>query len=747
MSNKKILVVVEAPGKIKKFKSILGSKYDVVATVGHIMDLNSKNISVDVHNGFEPLYTSDSKQKKVIKEIKMKAKTASDILIATDKDREGEMIAWSVAILLKIDNPKRILFDSITKSALMKAVASPTTVDLKMVDAQKARRVLDRLVGYEISPILWKSTGQFNLSAGRVQTVIVRLIVDKESDIQNFVSTSPTFGIVGNLNIDGKQYTSHLYNSKTDNIVQLATKEETKLFMEKCASSEFKIVSVEDKIVIRKPQPPFTTSSMQQEASRKLNSSVVNTMRSAQQLYEQGKITYIRTDSVSISDDAHPDLKKFIEEVYGVDYYKKTVYSLGAKHTQDAHEAIRPTDPQHLEQTSPLYELIRKRTVASQMAPAKILVRTVKISVSGDDRYYFMFKTEYVIFSGYTAVYGGEVSTDTQSFELGECNMISVVGTQQYKKSPSRYSESSLLSILDEKHLNIGRPATNATNITKIQDKGYVCKQDIEGVTKDIIKLTWIKGSTEIDETKSSTKVGSEVKKFVPTELGKTVTQFMVDNFSTITDYKFTAKMENNLDKIASGEHNRINVVKEFYDQFHPKVEQMLKIQVVKKDERVLGEHPEHKLPITATVDRFGKHVVKMNTTDGTRYGTIMKPKTTETVTLEDAVEIFEYPKNIGIYNDKTVLLKKGVHGLYISYDGTNYTVSQPIKTVEDCVKILNSKKVLAKFTSGKQVYTVIDGKYGVYINVSNKKNVKVPKNIKVEDLTLEKIKQLIKKK
>jgi len=647
----KILVIVESPGKIKKLQTILGDKYQVVASVGHIIDLHPKKMSIDIKNNFKPEYfiigssdiVGDKYDKRfdktnVVVDLRKFAKKADDILLAADEDREGEMIAWSVAHILELDikKAKRITFNSITKTELEKAIKNPRTIDMDLVDAQKSRRILDRIIGFEISPILWKSIGA-SLSAGRVQSVVTRLLIEKENEIKEFLQKENTdyFKFTGIFGINKKKLNAILFDSKGKNRVKLENESQARNLMKLFSKSDYTIKDIIEKDSIKNPSPPFTTSTLVQEASRKLGFTVKRTNSAAQKLYEAGYITYMRTDSVNLSKEAMENIKKYVLAKYGEDYYRGINYEAKTKNTQEAHEACRPTDVsiEFIKESAKdkigndeikLYLLIWKRTVASQMKPAKIKLTDIHISSNKVKDYVFLSQISNIAFAGFLKVYNiknieKDEKNDDSDDELDEESIVeiklpkigsevsvdNIIGEQEYMKPPTRYNEASLVNKLDPKNLNIGRPSTYGTIFSTIQDRGYVITGDIEGLEKDSLIICW--DGAKIKETMKKVLIGKETNRLIPTSLGILVTDFLIKNFAQIVDYNFTALMEELLDKIAEGKKVWYKILEEFYNNFHPVVEKLLKSKdTVKSDmTRVLGNHPKLGHEIVATIAKL----------------------------------------------------------------------------------------------------------------------------------------------
>ena len=783
----KILVIVESPGKIKKIQSIVGPKYEVLSSVGHIIDLDpSKSIKevIDIEHGFTPSYVpTKPNQRKVIKNLKEKAKNSSGILLAADEDREGEMIAWSIAYVLKLKNPQRIVFNSITKNEILKAVKNPKGLDYNLINAQKTRRIMDRIVGYEISPLLWRNIGKGKLSAGRVQSVVVRLIIDREKEISEFMNkdSKSFFKFKGTFSHKNKKFITTLNElQSTDKkgiykggVAKITNKKKSMDFLEKCKKAIFTVKSVFDKPSYRNPSAPFTTSSLQQEAHRKLGFNPKRVMYSAQKLYEGGFITYMRTDSSNLSSEAMNNIKKFVTDKYGKEYYRKKVYSSKGKHTQEAHEACRPTNINQMSVEGKgkfgndeirLYNLIWKRTVASQMTPAEYSITTIQIAISTCSDYYFCSTIENLVFDGFLVVYNVksiEESNDETEDNLDipipkvgtKLDMIDITGTEDYPKPPVRFNHGSIINKLEE--LTIGRPATYASFITKIQERGYVKIGDTDGVEKDSLILNLDKNK-KISNKSKKIILGKEKNKFIPTDLGKIVNTFLINGFPKIMDYKFTAKMENQLDNVANGKLIWNKILEDFYKDFHQLVEKLMKEKPVIEDEftRKLGKDPKTNNEIVATVAKFGP-VVKIITSKGKdKYAPIKKPLTLEKITLKDALELFEFPKELGKYKRKNVILNRGKFGFYITWGSLKSSVDNDKIKLDDAIKYIEdkNKKNLGEFSSKTKTYYILEGQYGKYISVvpntgSKRTNVSLPKNTKIEDLTLEKVEEIVNKK
>lgn len=825
-----ILVLVESPGKVQKIQGYLGNEYKVMASVGHIIDLDPKKMSIKIENNFEPEYMIMTGKEDVVKNLKSASKKASKILLASDEDREGEMIAWSIAYELGLKNPDRIVFNSITEKELLNAIKAPRKIDMNLVYAQKARRILDRIVGYEISPILWKSMGHSAKSAGRVQSVVVRLIVEKELEISKFFSGDiKSYFKFNGMFIDtkNKQFKAQLYetsesakkkkifvdeeennmedldtdaqeineimNTKTKTfskgvVAKIIGEKNAKDVMKDITKSKFLISDIIDKETSRFPGPPFTTSTLTQESARKLGFSVKRTMSAAQKLYELGYITYMRTDSTNLSEDALEGIKKHVIKVFGKDYYRRVEYKAKSKNTQEAHEAVRPVDVS-IKDLKPagkigmdeirLYSLIWKRAVASQMVPAKFNVKNIKIMGDKLDDYYFITTIENVIFAGFLLAYdfknidenqtdnSDSINTNINIPNKGsEIKINNAIGSQDFDKPPSRFNEASLVNKLDPKNLNIGRPSTYGAIISKIQERNYVRTGDIDGVEKESLTLLWNGGKSKVEETTDKVILGKETNKLIPTDMGKIVTEFLLKHFPEIMDYKFTAQMEEELDSIAEGKINWVKVMDNFYKKFHPIVLNVLRkdLAVLEAYNRNLGVHPKTKKKIIATMGHYGP-MLKMCEDDDENdcvYAPIKMPLSIDTVTLKDAIALFEWPKDLGEYKGYPVSLNRGKFGLYIKYRKINVSLNNDEKlkdneniSLADAIRLIDEKESKnlweGKDTTTKIQYNILRGPYGLYVKMkdTSKKtakafNVSLPEDTDLENLTLDKLKVLI---
>ncbi len=669
----KNLVIVESPAKAKTIEKFLGKDFLVESSFGHIADLPSKEIGIDVEGDFKPKYKVSSEKKAVVKKLKDLAKKAATVWLASDEDREGEAIAWHLFEQLKLneEKTKRIVFHEITKKAILKAVENPRSINYNLVNAQQARRVLDRLVGYELSPILWRKI-KGGLSAGRVQSVAVRLIVEREREIQSFKPKASYKVVAEFLNERGKKFKASLPKN-------FETKEDAQAFLNSCKGAGFLINDLQTKPAKKSAAPPFTTSTLQQEASRKLNFPVAKTMLMAQRLYEAGLITYMRTDSVNLSEDAKQEAQQEIISLYGEKFSKPRNFTNKAKGAQEAHEAIRPTSmSRHTVSVDfdqeRLYNLIWKRTLASQMGDA-ILERTnVKINNSNNNKI-FTANGEMIKFEGFLKVYleGTDNEDEEQAGMLPELNkgeyvtVNYITATQRYTKAPYRFSEASLVKRLEE--LGIGRPSTYAPTISTIQRREYIVKKTIEGKDRNYTQLS-LKNNEVLSKILTE-KVGFDKGKLIPTDIGNIVNDFLVANFSNILDFGFTAKVESEFDEIADGNENWTAMIKDFYQTFHPMVEDVSENAERAKGERLLGVHPESGKNVYARLGRFGAMVQIGEATDEEKpkFASLQGAQTLSSITFEEALDLFKLPKTIGDYQGKEVIVASGRFGPYIKFD------------------------------------------------------------------------------
>ena len=743
----KNLVIVESPAKAKTIEKFLGKDYKVLSSYGHIRDLKTKQFSIDIEHNYAPQYEIPADKKKLVSELKAESKAAEMVWLASDEDREGEAISWHLyeVLGLKPENTRRIVFHEITKTAILHAIETPRSIDMNLVNAQQARRVLDRIVGFQLSPILWRKVKPA-LSAGRVQSVAVRLIVEREREIQDFVSEA-AYRVTANFILpDGKTILKAELNRR------LKTKEEAQAFLEACQQATFTIDDISKKPVRKSPAPPFTTSTLQQEAARKLGYSVSQTMMIAQRLYESGFITYMRTDSFNLSDLALGTAKEAILESYGEKYYKFRQYHTKSKGAQEAHEAIRPTYIAKAEidgtaQERKLYDLIRKRTIACQMADAELERTTISVDISGVKEK-FVATGEVVVFDGFLQVYH-ESTEDDQEKEQGN-TLLPVVhlqdalqlkeatATERFSQRPARYTEATLVRRLEE--LGIGRPSTYAPTIQTIQNREYVIKGDKEGTERAYSILTLNKKG--IQESTKTEMVGADRNKLMPTDIGIVVNDFLMEYFQLVMDYNFTAKVEKEFDAIAEGEENWTKVIDNFYQVFHPVVEQTAAIRTEHKvGERQLGIDPKSGKPVFVKIGRFGP-VAQIGESNAEKdnekpqFATLLKGQSIETITLEEALKLFELPRTVGEYEGKVVVAAIGRFGPFIRHDGKFVSIPKdknPISiTLEEAIELIQQKRekdenrFIKKFEEDPEL-EILNGRYGPYIAYKGK-NYRIPK-------------------
>jgi DNA topoisomerase-1 len=745
----KNLVIVESPAKAKTIEKFLGNDFKVMSSYGHIRDLKKKEMSINIDT-LQPEYEIPEEKEKLVKELKSSAKKAEKVWLASDEDREGEAISWHLCEVLGLDEEKtnRIVFHEITKPAILDAIEHPRHLDMNLVNAQQARRVLDRLVGFKLSPVLWRKVKPA-LSAGRVQSVAVRLIVEREREIQNFKS-EPFYsinGIFAITNADGSQSEVRALLAS-----RFKSHEEVERFLEKCKDATFKVESVSKKPMKRTPAPPFTTSTLQQEAARKLGFTVSQTMMVAQHLYENGRITYMRTDSVNLSALCINASKEEIKKLYGEEYSKPRQYRTSAKGAQEAHEAIRPTymDQTEVEGTSQekkLYELIWKRTAASQMADAEIEKTTVNISIDGTDEQ-FIAQGEVVKFDGFIKVYRESSDDDAQQEEeIGhllpplkkgqELTRREIQATERFSQGPVRYTEASLVHKLEE--LGIGRPSTYAPTISTIQQREYVHKGDKKGEERTYT-IDTLKGK-QVKQSLRKEMAGSDKGKLLPTDIGIVVNDFLMDHFTEIMDYNFTAKVERDFDKIAEGKEKWTSMMRSFYKSFEPVVEKTLNArQVHKAGERELGKDPKSGRPVFVKIGRFGP-VVQIGSADDQvkpQFAQLPSECSMETLTLDEALELFKLPRTVGAFEGGDVVIGTGRFGPYIlhkkKYISLPKTYDPMTITLDETVALINEKRQqeekrhLKTFQEDSKL-EVIDGRYGPYLAYDGK-NYRLPKNM-----------------
>jgi DNA topoisomerase-1 len=748
---KKNLVIVESPAKAKTIEKFLGKDFLVKSSFGHIRDLPKKGLNINVEKNYQPKYEIPADKKKVVTELRKLAEQSDQVWLASDEDREGEAIAWHLAEALKLDTAKtkRIVFHEITKPAITKAIENPRTIDINLVDAQQARRVLDRLVGYELSPILWKKV-QPGLSAGRVQSVAVKLIVDKEREISNFESQS-TYKTFGNFQADGHELSAEL-NEKFD------SEDKANKFLEDNIDASYVIDGILKKPSERNPGAPFTTSTLQQEASRNLGFSVKQTMSVAQKLYENGHITYMRTDSLFVSNIAIAATGSYIESEFGKNYLKVRTYKTKNATAQEAHEAIRPTNISNLEagadaQQQKLYKLIWKRMVASQMAPARTEKTEAYISISTRPEK-FVGKGEVLLFDGFMKVYGGTKEDQLlPKLEQGQrLQRQEITSTESYTRHPSRYTEASLVRTLEE--LGIGRPSTYAPTISTIQTRGYIEKVDIEGEEKDVVELKLTNGS--IEKKKTTEIYGADKSKLIPTHLADVATDFLAKYFAEIVDSSFTAQAEEEFDEVAEGKIKWQKAIDDFYTKFHPLVENAETVSRSESSQaRELGNDPASGKPIFARYGKYGLMLQKGSTDSEEKPQFAPFPSNTrlESITLEEALEMFKLPRLVGHTKDgKEIKANIGRFGPYIQVDRTFVSTKPlgPFEVDEEKANELYEEKL--KLEANRQIkefaeekIQVLRGPFGPYVT-NGKVNARIPKAIEPEKISLLEANELLAK-
>ena len=761
----KNLVIVESPAKAKTIEKFLGKDFKVMSSYGHIRDLKTKEFSIDVEHDYAPQYVIPADKKKLVSELKSEAKSAEQVWLASDEDREGEAISWHLyeVLGLKPENTKRIVFHEITKNAILHAIETPRDINIDLVNAQQARRVLDRIVGFELSPILWRKVKPA-LSAGRVQSVAVRLIVEREREINEFVSEA-AYRVIANFILpDG---TTIL---KAELSKRLKDKKEVMEFLESCKAASFSIDEITKKPVKKSPAPPFTTSTLQQEAARKLGYSVSQTMMIAQRLYESGLITYMRTDSVNLSDLALGTAKEAILDIYGEKYYKFRQYHTKSKGAQEAHEAIRPTYISNTEisgsaQEKKLYELIRKRTIASQMADAELERTTISVCIN-NKKEKFVAVGEVITFDGFLQVYRESYDDENEKeqengllppVELHEVLTLNdIVATERFTQRPPRYTEASLVRRLEE--LGIGRPSTYAPTIQTIQNREYVIKGDKEGVERIYRVITLAKD--KIKEADKKEIVGADRNKLMPTDIGTVVNDFLMAYFPDVMDYNFTASVEKEFDAVAEGEMVWTEAIDKFYKLFHPIVEETAAIKTEHKvGERQLGVDPKTGNPVFVKIGRYGP-VVQIGQAHPDdkeapkpQFATLMKGQSIETITLEEALKLFDLPRTIGEYEGKDMVAAVGRFGPFIRHDGKFISIPKDLNplsiTAEEAIELIDEKRkkdeqrYLKKFDEDPEL-EILNGRYGPYITYK-KANYRIPKTVtQPEKLTYEECMKII---
>lgn len=756
----KNLVIVESPAKAKTIEGYLGKDYKVASSYGHVRDLPKGDKAIDIKNRFNPTYEVTADKKDVIKNLKALVKDAETVYLASDDDREGEAISWHLKEVLKLkdENTRRIVFREITKNAITKAIENPRGIDIDLVNAQQARRILDRLVGFELSPILWKKI-KTGLSAGRVQSVAVRLIVDREREIEKHKAKS-SFRITAIFEVEGRTFQAEL-PKKFD------TKAEAEEFLKKCLEADFSVANLEKKPGKKSPAAPFTTSTLQQEASRKLYFSVAQTMSVAQKLYEAGKITYMRTDSVNLSDDAMASAKNAIHGSYGQKYHKSRKFTTKSEGAQEAHEAIRPTDFANANVSGDrneqrLYELIWKRAIASQMADAELEKTIITVDISNQPQN-LVATGEIIKFDGFLKVYLEDTDDEPEEDEGNEgkallppltigqsLNLQEMKGRETFSRPAPRYTEASLVKKLEE--LGIGRPSTYAPTISTIQKREYVIKESRDGTPRDYVEMIIAKG--KFKDTTKTENTGAEKQKLFPTNIAMVVNDFLVEHFPNVIDFSFTARVEKEFDDIAAGGQVWQDMLDSFYGKFHKNVEDTE--QVSRQDinsSRELGNHPVSGKPIIARLGKFGPLVQIGDSEDEEKqFASLKKGQFIENITIEDALELFKLPRDIGMFEDKKMVAAIGRFGPYVRHDGSFVSLPKEIDplsvTEEEAIQLIkdkreaDAKKHIKSFDENPDIQ-ILNGRWGPYIKMG-KNNFKIPKDKEAETLTYEETVQII---
>lgn len=763
----KNLVIVESPAKAKTIEKFLGKEYKVLSSYGHIRDLKAKEIGIDFAHDYAPEYVIPAEKKKLVTDLKNEAKKADMVWLASDEDREGEAISWHLleALDLTPENTKRIVFHEITKTAILHAIETPRDINIDLVNAQQARRVLDRIVGFELSPILWKKVKPA-LSAGRVQSVAVRLIVEREREINDFVSEAAYRVIAEFVLPDGATFLKAELNRR------FKEKNKAVAFLESCKEVSFTIEDISKKPVRKSPAPPFTTSTLQQEAARKLGFSVSQTMTVAQHLYESGFITYMRTDSVNLSNLALGASKETIMKEYGEKYYKFRQYHTKSKGAQEAHEAIRPTYINQEEISSGnhhekrLYDLIRKRTIASQMADAELERTIISIAISGHEEEKFVATGEVITFDGFLQVYlesNDEENEKEQEngllppVEVNEkLSLKEIVATERFTQRPPRYTEASLVRRLEE--LGIGRPSTYAPTIHTIQNREYALKGDREGTERAYEVITLSKGS--VKEKVKNEKVGADRNKLIPTDIGIVVNDFLMENFPNILEYNFTANVEKDFDAIAEGQLVWTKAIDKFYTFFHPQVEEVKALRTEHKvGERELGADPKTGKPVFVKIGRYGPvvQIGQANPDDKNApkplFASLMKGQSIETITLEEALKLFSLPRTVGEYEESEIVAAVGRFGPFIRHEGKFISIPKGLNPLtisqKEAIMLIEEKqqkdaqRFIKKFDNEPEL-EILNGRYGPYISYKGKNYKIFRKGTKPEDLTLEETMSII---
>ena len=745
----KNVVIVESPAKASTIEKYLGEDFLVTSSYGHVRDLKKKDKGIDIENNYTPTYIIPEDKKARVKELKKLSDKSEIVWLATDEDREGEAIAWHLKEVLELPEKKirRIVFSEITKPAILEAVKNPRGIDYNLVNSQQSRRILDRLVGFELSPILWRKV-QPKLSAGRVQSVAVRLIVEREREIDSF-SVQSRFKVTGNFTVKDKNSKTTEFKAEIPNY--FGTQKEAENFLEKCKISEFSIESIEKKPAKKSPSAPFTTSTLQQEASRKLGYSVLRTMMVAQKLYEAGKITYMRTDSVNLSEIAIDAAEQQINSEYGKKYSHKRQFKTKSKTAQEAHEAIRPTDFSKESVTGSkeekaLYELIWKRAIASQMSDAQLERTTLKINVSKAEEM-FVAKGEVIKFDGFLKVYlestddeNGDEEKEGILPDLSEGQEITyteISATQRFTRPPSRFTEASLVKKLEE--LGIGRPSTYAPTISTIQKRGYVHKEEREGTERKYVVLT-LDSTKKVNNEMKTEITGADKGKLFPNDVAMIVNDFLLVHFPRIMDYKFTAHIEEELDEIANGEMDYHEMLEEFYPPFKEKVLHTLENSERAAGERILGKDPKTGKRVSVRMARFGPVAALSNPDDENdkpQYAGLRKTQKLENITLEEALHLFKLPRVVGIYNDLEVVAAIGRFGPYVRYEGKFYSIKNQFDPheieIDEAIEVIKAKikadaeKLIKTFEENPD-FQILNGRWGPYLK-AGKENVKLPKD------------------
>ncbi len=758
----KNLVIVESPAKAKTIEKYLGKEYKVLSSYGHIRDLKDKGLGIEIENNYRPQYIIPSGKESLVENLKKEALNSETIWLASDEDREGEAIAWHLYETLELDenNTKRIVFHEITKNAILHAIENPRNIDYNLVDAQQARRVLDRIVGFELSPVLWKKIRP-SLSAGRVQSVAVRLIVEREREINAFQSEA-YYRVTAEFTLsDGTILKAELSR-------RLKTKEEANHLLEQLTKAIFSIEDISVKPVKKSPAPPFTTSTLQQEASRKMGFSVSQTMSIAQKLYESGHITYMRTDSVNLSSLAISTSKKEIEKEYGEEYVKGRQFQTKSKGAQEAHEAIRPTymDKNTIKGTAQeqrLYELIWKRTIASQMADAELERTIVTIDIDNCPKDKFQLTGEVIKFDGFLRVYmEGNDDDNAEDNDSGiipplkideKLTLIQAVAQERLSQRPARYTEAGLVRKMEE--LGIGRPSTYAPTISTIQNRDYVVKGNKEGVEHNLTTLTLSKGKIT-SKTKKET-IGADKGKLMPTDTGLVVNDYLMEYFPSILDYNFTAGVEKDLDKVAEGDEKWTQTIDDFYQVFHPIVEQASAAKTEHKiGERILGNDPVTGKPVSVKIGRYGPFVQigQADDEEKPQFASLVKGLSIETITLPEALKLFQFPREIGDINGKPATAAIGRFGPFIKYDNSYVTIPKTMSplsiTIEEAEKLIKEKqekesqRIIQTFTQDDKLQ-VLNGRFGPYISYDGG-NYKLPKDKVAAEISYDECMEIVKK-